>query len=146
MKDQGLDLDQRSELIRTSWSQVSSNSDLVAHRFYSILFSKHPDTKPLFKSDMQGQGQKLVETLSFIVDQLEDTDILLPAAHDLAKRHVAYSVMAEDYDAVGATLIETFETILGSQLTNDMKQAWLETYSALCTEMFAAAYPGTHTE
>ena len=87
------------------------------------------------------QVRKLAQTLNFIVDNLHDEETLLPAAKDLAIRHVDYGVTADQYESVGAALIETLTQLLGPAFSEEDKQAWLDTYTKLSSVMVKAAYP-----
>ena len=86
------------------------------------------------------QGRKLTQTLGFIVDHLEDEETLLPAARDLAVRHLNYDVTESQYASVGAALIATLKQLLGSAFTADDEAAWTEVYGVLSDVMVKAAY------
>lgn len=133
----------QNDLIRESWSQVIVDPVAAARLFYSTLFTIAPATEKLFKSDLDNQGEKLMNTLDFIVDHIDDAETLMPAARELAIRHVAYGVVPADYEPVGAALINTMETALGARFTSDMKDAWLAVYTVLSNEMIRAAYSET---
>ena len=98
--------------IRRTWAQAVSISEEMSRVFYSNLFRLDQTTKPLFVGDLRLQGLKLVQTLSFIVDNLEEPETLLPAAEALAVRHVEYGVAAEQYASVGSALIKTLAQLL----------------------------------
>lgn len=114
----------------------------TARVFYTTLFQIGPASEALFRNDLAAQGEKLMETLGFVVDNLEDEDTWLPAARDLAVRHVSYGVKAEDYASVGAALIITFETLLGDAFGTPERETWQGIYGGLSRTMIAAAYPG----
>ena len=104
------------ERVRQGWAVAASVPDETSRVFYAHLFRIDPSTKPLFKGDMELQGRKLVDTISFIVDHLEDADALLPAARDLAVRHVSYGVTAGQYASVGAALIAALKQLAGGRV------------------------------
>ena len=56
--------------------------------FYANLFRIAPDTEVLFKSDLTSQATKLMDTLTFIVDHLDEPEALLPTARDLELQEV----------------------------------------------------------
>ena len=128
--------------IQASWAVAATDADRMSRLFYSALFRIDPSAKILFAGDMKLQGRKLAQTLTFIVDNLEDQDLLLPAAVDLAKRHVAYGVTPAQYDTVGAALIEAMKQILGPTFSSQDEAAWRVTYEGLAKTMVEAAYPG----
>lgn len=109
--------------------------------FYANLFRLDPSTKPLFVGDMGLQGRKLTETLTFIVDNISDPDTLVPAATELARRHVGYGVTPDQYASVGAALIATLQQLLGPAFTENDMAAWAEAYDGLTSSMIDAAYP-----
>ena len=126
--------------IEDSWGAVRSMVPELPALFYARLFTIDPDVKSLFKGDMAEQGEKLVATLSAVVANLRQMDILGPIAADLAKRHVAYGVQPEHYPAVGEALIWTLNEGTDG-LDRQTTDAWLAAYTALSGAMIAAAYP-----
>ena len=128
------------DLIRESWAKAIVDPSAAARLFYSNLFTAIPKLESLFKSDMDAQGTKLMDTLDFIVDHLDETEELLPAARELAVRHVSYGVVAEDYAAVGDALLKTLSMALGSDFSKEAHEAWTETYTGLADHMIASAY------
>lgn len=83
--------------IRKTWSLAALNKMQVALIFYANLFRIAPETEALFKNDLTSQGEKLMDTLAFVVDHLDEPETLLPAACDLSVRHVGYGVTEEHY-------------------------------------------------
>lgn len=128
--------------IRSTWVKAAANPARTAQVFYSNLFRLDPSTKPLFVGDLRLQGAKLTQTLSFIVDHLEHDDVLLPAAADLALRHVDYGVKSEQYSSVGAALIATFNQLLGAEFSPEDEDAWATVYQGLSGAMIDVAYAG----
>ena len=128
-------------LIQKSWSEVLPISDTAAGLFYQRLFVLDPEVRPLFKGDMREQGQKLMNMLGLIVGSLSRLDELVPAAQDLARKHVDYGVKPAHYDSVGAALLWTLEQGLGPKFTAEVKSAWRDAYGVLSQVMKDAAYP-----
>jgi len=127
--------------VRCGWAAAAVDPDRTAAAFYSHLFRVAPEARALFQEDMTVQRRKLAQTLDTIVDALDAPDRLLPIARQLARRHVAYGVRPEHYDAVGAALQAALGDLLGSTFTPADRLAWSRVYEALSTEMREAAYP-----
>ena len=127
-------------IVRSTWALAAANAS-TSQVFYANLFRVDPSTKPLFVGDLTLQGRKLTETLNFVVDHLDEPDALMPAAENLARRHLSYNVTKDQYTSVGDALIATFRQLLGSEFTPEAEQAWTETYKALVNIMIKAAYP-----
>lgn len=128
------------QLVQTSFAKVVLIAEEAAELFYGRLFEIAPDVKPLFTSDQKQQGRKLMTTLGVVVNGLSDLDSVLPAAKDLAGRHVDYGVTREHYAPVGEALLWTLEKGLGDAFTDDTKVAWTAAYTTLSSVMIDAAY------
>ncbi len=112
----------------------------AAALFYGRLFELDPTLKPLFKSDMKVQGQKLMSMIAAAVGGLRSLEQIVPAVQALARRHVEYGVQASHYATVGAALLWTLEQGLGSDFTPEAREAWTACYGLLATTMQEAAY------
>lgn len=128
-------------IVRRTWAKAAAAQVDMARLFYGRLFKIAPETRKLFSSDMDLQGQKLVATLGFVIDHLSDELALVPAAQDLAVRHLNYNVKKEHYQAVTASLLWTLEELLGSEYTTEVSTAWSEVLGKIERLMTEAAYP-----
>lgn len=127
------------EYVQSTWAKVAPSAEQVAPMFYNRLFEVAPEVKPLFTSDMQEQGKKLMQMLNVAVTSLNKLDTILPAVQALGVRHIEYQVQPEHYDAVGEALLWTLNEGLGEEFTPEVKQAWTATYVTLATVMKDAA-------
>jgi len=127
--------------IRKNWAKAISAGDLVGQLFYAQLFELAPASRAMFPEVIDDQARKLLQTLNWIIDHLDDPDALIPAAESLAVRHVKYGVKVEHYPAVGEALIATLQQGLGPEFSEEDKAAWLRIYAQLSGIMTAAAYP-----
>lgn len=126
--------------VRKGWSAALGDVDTTAKTFYENLFKIDPGTRALFMMDINYQGSKLTDTLDFIIDNVDDLDMLVPAAQDLAIRHVAYGVTVDHYAAVGGALIQTLRDLLGNGFSDDEEKAWSKVYETLSGVMIQSAY------
>lgn len=133
---------QQIDLVQSSFAKVAPLGDEAGRIFYGRLFNIAPEVRPLFRGDLDEQARKLVMMLATVVNGLKDLDTVVPAARDLAVRHVDYGVAAEHYAPVGEALIWTLNEGLGDDFTDETREAWLAAYGALSNEMIAAAYGG----
>ena len=67
-------------VIRKTGSLAALNKMQVTLICYANLFRIAPETEALFKNDLTSQAKKLMDTLTFIVDHLDEPETLLPAA------------------------------------------------------------------
>jgi len=130
---------QEISLVQSSFEKVVPIAPQAAALFYGRLFETFPEVKPLFKGNMDEQGNKLMATLTTVVRNLDKLDTIMPAVQNLAVRHIAYGVRPEHYAPVGAALLWTLEQGLGPDFTPETASAWATAYGALSTVMIEAA-------
>ncbi|MCU7810002.1 MAG: hemin receptor [Candidatus Thiodiazotropha sp. (ex Notomyrtea botanica)] len=123
--------------VKESWSKVVPISDKAAALFYGRLFEVYPEVKPYFKGDMEAQGKKLMAMIGMAVDSLDNLEPLIGAIQDSGRRHANYGVKDEDYDKVADALIWTLKQGLGDAFTDEVKCAWVKTYTVLASVMKA---------
>ena len=127
------------DLVQDSFAAVVPITDRAAAEFYRRLFELAPDTRPLFRNDMEEQGRKLFLTLATVVDALDRLDTIVPVARELAIRHISYGARDRHYAAVGSALIGTLRGGLGPTFDRETEQAWGAAYATLSETMLAAA-------
>jgi hemoglobin-like flavoprotein len=127
------------DLLRSSFQKIASSKLDIATIFYDRLFDVAPGVRPLFKSDMDEQRKKLIQSLATIVLYVDKPEKLTAFVSSLGQHHVGYGAKPEHYDVVGQVLLWTFEKVLGSGFTPDVKAAWTGAYTAIAGIMKTAA-------
>jgi hemoglobin-like flavoprotein len=127
--------------VQASFAKVVPIANQAAALFYGRLFETAPQVRPLFRGDMESQGEKLMAAIATVVENLATIDAIVPTVQELAKRHVAYGAIPAHYEVVGATLLWTLEQGLGAEFTPAVRDAWAAAYGDLSAVMIAAAYP-----
>lgn len=92
----------------------------------------------MFGEDMTSQGRKLMDTINFVVDHLDEPEALDTPVSDLGVRHQGYGVAPDDYGPVGGALIWTFQHLLGDGFTAETEAAWTKVYTHLADAMTTA--------
>jgi hemoglobin-like flavoprotein len=126
------------EIVQRTFEKLVPIADQAAALFYGRLFEMDPSLRPLFKTDLRVQGQKLMQMIAFCVKGLDAPDDLVPAVQGLGRRHAGYGVTDAHYDTVAGALLWTLEKGLGPDFTPDVKAAWTSVYVLLATTMKAA--------
>ncbi len=126
------------KLIQDSWELVVPMKDKAAELFYGRLFELDPTAKPLFKGKLDFQGDKLMTTLSVVVDSLNDLESVVPMLHAMGKRHIIYNVRAEQYDIVGTAFLWVLGQGLGELFTKETEAAWTIAYGIIASVMLEA--------
>ena len=127
---------QQRTLVRDTWALLAPIQATAAALFYQRLFQLDPALHTLFAhSDMAAQGRKLMQMIDVAVAQLDRLDTLVPAVAALGMRHTTYGVLPSHYDTVGEALLWTLEHGLGTEFTDDVRDAWTLTYGMLADVM-----------
>ena len=130
------------KIVKLTFAQVMGQKDQVAQMFYDRLFTIAPETRSLFKGNMEAQGRKLMDTLALAIGMLRDMPTLVSTLEALAHRHVGYGVRDEHYDKVGEALLWTLERGLGPAFTPEARAAWTALYGAVA-QIMRKAVAGT---
>jgi hemoglobin-like flavoprotein len=123
-------------ILRESFESLRPKGDEMVEKFYSILFSRHPDIKKMFsKTDMTAQRKKFFDTLDELIRHLEEPDKTLSDLLILGNSHVDYGVKADQYPLVCDALVEAMKTVAGKQWTAKVDAAWREAYDKVADIM-----------
>lgn len=128
-------------LVRANFAQLHRRKIETACLFYERLFTTAPSTRALFKSDIELQAAKLMETLTVALAMLNDPGGLTALLTRLGERHRGYGVRPSHYEAVRSALLWTLETSLGHDFTAQARAAWTGLYDQMAATMLAADTP-----
>ncbi|MFK8082650.1 MAG: globin family protein [Granulosicoccus sp.] len=130
---------EQKSLVKESWAMVLPNQEATAGIFYDRLFEQYPEVRPMFKGDIQEQGEKLMKMLDLAVNSLDDVESLIEPLKAAGKAHKGYGVAEADYQKVAASLLWTLEKGLGDAFTLKVREAWTQTYATLSGVMIEGA-------
>ena len=125
--------------LRENFAQVAAHGDEVPLFFYADLFIKHPEVRDMFPISMEAQRGHLVDALVKIVSYVDRVDELTVFLQGLGRDHRKFGVIAEHYDAVGASLLATLEHFAGPAWTPELDADWRAAYELIGSVMVAAA-------
>src|SRR6476619_3897346 len=125
--------------LKSSWALVAKAGDEVPLFFYSHLFLSHPEVREMFPVSMAAQRDKLVGALGAVVSNATQLDEVVPFLQQLGRDHRRFSVVADHYSAVGASLLATLQHFLGAAWTSELAADWAEAYGLVATVMVQAA-------
>src|SRR5258708_21078190 len=113
--------------------------DEVPLFFYSDLFIKHPEVRELFPISMKAQRDHLVGALGQIVAQVDRVDDLTLFLQALGRDHRKFGALAEHYDVVGESLLETLAHFAGDTWTSELASDWRDAYNLGARAVITAA-------
>jgi hemoglobin-like flavoprotein len=127
---------QQIALVRQSWAVLRPVAPQITAAFYRRLFELEPALEARFAQvDREAQGRKFIETLSTLVDSLDDPDGFVPMALALGQAHVGYGATRRQYGLFGEALLSTLQVTMEPAWTIELHDAWAEAYTLLAALM-----------
>ncbi len=125
--------------LKDSFAKIAMHGDEVPLFFYSDLFIKHPETRDLFPISMKAQREHLIGALAQIVAQVDRVDELAVFLQGLGRDHRKFGALAEHYDVVGESLLETLAHFAGDTWTPELAADWKDAYDLVASVMVESA-------
>lgn len=132
--------DAEAEAINDSFVRLNVAHPDFAEDFYVRLFDHAPGVRSLFPEHLGLQASKLANTVTIVVQNIQDPEPMLSAVIDMAKRHVGYGAQPEHYDVVKTVLLETLADLAPGGFSDQEMQAWDKALGAICALMVSHAY------
>jgi hemoglobin-like flavoprotein len=126
-------------VVRQNFFVMQSQAAISSLVFYRNLFTLDPSLRPLFHTNIETQGRKLMEALDFTVATLENPAGLVPVLESMGRRHLSYGTRNEHYVTVTAAMLKTLREILGSQFTLQAEAAWTAALTFITETMIRGA-------
>jgi NAD(P)H-flavin reductase/hemoglobin-like flavoprotein len=128
-----------AQRLRDSFAYIASLGDEVTLFFYSDLFLRNPGLRDLFPMSMSVQRERLLQAFGKIAAEIDSPDILTPYLQGLGRDHRKFGVNADDYAALGASLLCTLAYFCGSGWTAELAADWRDAYGLAAQVMIEAA-------
>lgn len=113
--------------LEDSFKLLAPRGPELMDRFYANLFAKHPAVRSMFPTDMSGQKQKLLASLTLVNQNIRSPERLSQPLYEMGRRHAGYGAQEPHYQAVRDTLVGVMSDMAGDawndQLTSDWKAA-----------------------
>ncbi len=131
---------QRNLLIQNNWQSLGRISQGFAETYYKKLFELDSTLQALFPAKMQGQINKLNQTMTTLVDAIDQLELMKPSLRALGQKHYfIYFAEKAHYPLFGEALIETLKQFSGDSWNDETEQAWKDLYQELVEAMMKGA-------
>ena len=109
--------------------------------FYDRLFQVRPETRRLFKIEMNVQREHLAAALALIVRNLFMLDALTEPIQELGVYHAVVGVLPEHYPVVRDAMLFALSEALGPAWTPELATDWRALIEKLSTLMLSGTFP-----
>ncbi len=125
--------------VQRTMAEIGPVADKVTSYFYALLFTRHPDLRPLFPAAMDTQRDRLLKALLTAAEHIDHPDVLGAYLKNLGRGHRKYGTRPEHYPAVGECLIGSLSRYASSIWDEETEAAWVRTYTTISQIMIDAA-------
>lgn len=137
----------QTQLLAESFAKLENRLYELGSLVYAKLFELMPESRRLFKGDMEEQKLKLarvfaefvrVKTRSqhFLPVTKQGGEAVIPGVGALGTRHEEnYGVGCKHYENMRVALLYAIATMLGKDFTPEIGEAWAETFDMLAEAM-----------
>ncbi len=137
----------QTRLLAESFKKIENRLPDLGAVVYAKLFEISPESRPLFKGNMQEQNAKLAKVLAeFIRVQTRSQHFLpvtksggeavIPGVGQLGSRHEEkYGVKAQHYQYMRQALLYAIAQMLGKDFSQEIGAVWGETFDMLAHAM-----------
>jgi hemoglobin-like flavoprotein len=129
------------ERIRASFDLLIPHLDGMTRTFYGHLFAARPETRQLFKIDMDVQRQHLAAALALIVRNLAMFDALAEPLQELGTQHAKVGVRPEHYPVVRDAMLDALGKALGPAWSPQLAGDWRALIETIAGHMLAGTLP-----
>ncbi|MGW6057231.1 globin domain-containing protein [Streptomyces sp. NPDC055189] len=125
--------------VQRTMAEIGPVADKVTSYFYALLFTRHPDLRPLFPAAMDTQRDRLLKALLTAAELIDHSDVLAEYLRNLGRGHRKYGTRSEHYPAVGECLIGSLSRYASAVWDEETEAAWVRTYTKISQIMIDAA-------
>ena len=125
--------------IEKSFEHMSPRIDQMTRAFYDKLFSVRPDTRSLFRVDMDNQRQHLAAALALVIKNLQFLDVITEPLQQLGADHARVGVKPEHYPVVRDAMLAAIGGAVGDEWTPELAADWRDLLDLICRVMLEGA-------
>ncbi|MEU6677139.1 globin domain-containing protein [Streptomyces sp. NPDC046925] len=125
--------------VQRTMAEIGPVADKVTSYFYALLFTRHPELRPLFPAAMDTQRDRLLKALLTAAELIDHSDVLAEYLQNLGRGHRKYGTQSEHYPAVGECLIGSLSRYASAVWDEETEAAWVRTYTKISQIMIDAA-------
>jgi hemoglobin-like flavoprotein len=138
---------EQTRLLAKTFASLEGRLPELAGLVYAKLFELSPESRLLFKGDMEEQNGKLAKVFAefirlktrsqhFLPVTKQGGEAVIPGAGALGSRHENnYGVSAKHYAYMRAALLHALSVMLGDDYNAEIAAAWGETFDMLADAM-----------
>jgi len=129
------------DIVNATLPAVKAHAVDITGVFYPLMFERYPQVKAYFNQAHQAQGtqrQALANAVVAYASNLDRLDVLGDAVSLIVQKHTSLEILPEHYPIVGECLLAAIKEVLGDAATDEIIDAWGQTYQQLADILIGA--------
>jgi NAD(P)H-flavin reductase/hemoglobin-like flavoprotein len=127
-----------SKLLKKTLTQLQPKSEKAMSYFFAILFTRHPELRPMFPAALSAYRRRLFAALMRYAWASDQPAVLTPWLSELALSHRKYGVREGHFRTFCDALLTTVRAFSGSAWSAQTAQAWERALAHLTSVMTSA--------
>ena len=123
------------ELLNRSYPLIKQHRLELGDKTYANLFQAHPEIKELFKDTSPGQSQRLMDTILFYSQEVENYELFYDRLDQIAYVHIKVGIKNEYYSYMKDAFISALKEVLQEEATEELVRAWTYGFDSLSNEL-----------
>lgn len=125
------------QIIKATAPLLKERGEEITSVMYPLLFQRYPEAVALFKDAPENQKVKLANAVYAYAANIDNLDNLQKGVNTMALAHVKTNIQPQHYPWVKECLLEAIQTVLKSDATPEVMNAWSEAYDFLADVLIA---------
>ncbi len=123
------------ELLSRSYPLIKKHRIELGDKTYINMFKSHPETKLLFQDTSPGQSQRLIDTILFYCQEVENYELFYERLDQIAYIHIKVGIKNEYYTYMKEAFISALREVLQNDATDEIIRAWTYGFNSLSNEL-----------
>lgn len=125
---------QTVKIVKSTAPILAEHGETLTRHFYKRMFAENPEVRPFFNASNQTAGSQqraLAGAITAFAANVDNLEALGGAVELIAQKHASLMIKPEHYPIVGANLLASIREVLGAGATDEVINAWAESYGFL---------------
>lgn len=123
------------ELLSRTYSTIKEHSHEIGERTYKNMFADNSEIKHLFKNTPPEQAQRLIDTIIFFCEEVDNFTLIYEKLDKIAHIHIQHGVKNEYYPVMKKAFVKALCDTLGIDRSNKLVDAWSYGFDRLEEEL-----------
>jgi len=124
-----------------SFAICKAEGVVLTERFYGRLFERYPNLRAMFPTDMSQLQKKLLDTLAWVVANLENPTQVQSTLAELGARHQQYGAAAQHFPIIRDELLAAMAEVSGEHWSATLEADWRTAIDLISRQMLRAYRP-----